>query len=730
MSDSNAPKFRIYPSIGVARVGNGPADKKQVVWSPEIPCKDMYATDLDLYTKAGKLKKMAQRFYVYECDDEGNPLRPINPDDYQIEWKVEVANKKPFWYDFNNCLDLSIVSRNQTLSPNVANNKLAPGKSTMYRNPNVIDMSKRVSEGEDDYNYRKELVTRASGKCDREVEGRLVELTGFFPSVHGSDGISRLAQSMGCDVKTVTLGTIEYDDGKYGDGAEEKEARYRGTLIFYAGDGVSAALNPSDLNIDFADNSNWYDDICDGRVTATLTPLDKDGTTKAGVSPVTLDDARSAAWIVTAPPNYAPQIDPLSTMFDLVTGTANEDFNPGLSLVIPLMYRLYRMQWVNLGDFLAPSFRESIDQLAARGELKFLYTKEPKEEADRVRKKIFNLFRNPAYHYNNEPVIPSKEQTDIQNRGVGTDELKMPFYPSDGVDYPGSPAQWFAIPPVLYQQLEYWRDGKFESIPGLHGEAMDELGAFFQQCYIEAADEPNKEALLMTRAVLDTLYGGGFHPGVELTWPIRHEELYAENKLVFPAVLERDGHSIGLYGLREVRVNAASREREEEIFYKDFGYRMDSENIRASLATEDGHWLWQLTPGDMTKWMGIPWQSDAGSCQAVFTEEQYPVPAWWAANLPVYVLTEDSYTALNDPEILDETKRYIFANRLQWLHTANTGYVGYHAEGGYTKGLVNMVYQWDKIGAVVGRKLEADVPGIPKLLYVAYASADADKLNS
>ncbi|MEM9463193.1 MAG: LodA/GoxA family CTQ-dependent oxidase [Myxococcota bacterium] len=718
-----APKFRIYPSIGVARLGNGPAQKTQVAWSPEVPGKDMFATDLEFYTREGKLKKMAQRFYIYECDDKGKPVRPIDPDKYDITWTVEVANKKPFWYEFGNCLDLSIVSENQDLSPRVAREELAPARSVLRRNPNVLNMEERVPGG---YDYRKELVNRPP-KVSVHASAPKHELGGRFPFVPTNSSVSRLAKSMGCDDEEVNLGTIEYDDGLYEGQIRE---RYKGTLIVYAGDGASASLNPSDLNTNFADNSNWYDDICDGRVTATLTAKDGSEPTK------TLDDARSAAWLVTAPPNYAPQIDPLATMFDLTTGAAytpqqEPPYAPSLSLVLPLMFRLYRMQWVNLGDFLAPSFRETIDQLTKEGKLKYLYTKEPKPEADKVREEIFALFRNPAYPVNNEPIIPSQEQTDIDNRGVGTDPLGLPYYPGDGVDYPGSPAQWFAIPPVLYAQLENWRDGKFDTPPGLAtAKTMDDIGKFYQQCFADAAKEPNKQALLMTRAVLDTLYGGGFHPGVELTWPMRHNAIYAENELVYPAVLERDNHRYGFYGLREIRLNAADPARQGEIFFNDFGFQMDAEDIRESLdPTNEKHWLWTITPGDLTKWMGIPWQSDAGSCQAVFTEEQYPVPAWWAANLPVYVLPKASLDKLEDPDIVDDTKQYIYANRLAWLHTANTGFIGYHAQGGYTNGLISMVYQWNKIGVVTGRprpKSAEGLKGIPEVLYVAFEPGDAD----
>ncbi|MES2017346.1 MAG: LodA/GoxA family CTQ-dependent oxidase [Pseudomonadota bacterium] len=689
-------RFRIYPSIGIARLGNGPAQKEHVIFSPEIPWENLYRTDENYLTADGHIKKQAQRFYIYECKEDGTPLGPIDPNEYEISWHVEVANKKPFWYDFNNSLDLSIMSENRNLSPNFAKDKLAPGIGAAQRNPNVLDMGKHMAHG---YDYRKELVNRPPLTSVTDSAQRAV-LCGQFP--FHKNGSSLLAKSLKTDAKSVDLGTIEYDQG---------------TLIFYAADGKSASLNPSDVNTDFADNSNWYDDICDGRISATIIA-------KADRTCHQLDDANSAAWVATAPPDYAPQIQPISTMYDMIVGASNDDFAPELSLVFPMLYRLYRMQWVNLGDFLAPSFRETIDQLTAQGKFHFLFSNVDSPEAAEVRSKVFSQFRDPSYPYDNEPIIPSSSTTNISNRGSGLDALKLPFYPGDGINYPGSPAQWFAIPPLLYEELKKWRDGLCKSIDGQPFHNMDELGAYFRTVYLDAARDPAKKPLLMTRAVLETLYGGGFHPGVELTWPMRHNLIYAENCEVFKEV----GPKTGLYGLREVRINAATVERQKAIFFNDFGFQMVSEDIRESMdASNPKHWLWEITPGDLTKWMGIPWQSDAGSCQAVFIEKQYPVPAWWAANLPVYVLPEASYQKLLDPEILPETKRYIYGNRLAWLQTTDTGFVGYHAEGGYMNGLIAMVYQWDKIGMVTGRKLEPRIEGIPDIVYVAFNGKESGR---
>lgn len=719
MSDQKKPAFRIYPSIGIARMGNGPATKEDVVFSPEVPWKNLFETDIVPHTAEGALKKQAQRFYVYKCNEQGNPVEKISPEDYDIQWFVEVANKKPFWYDFNNSLDLSVDMddkingfNNKNLSKAFYEDRIAPGISASARNPNI------PSEGVDQRgipNSRKELVNGPNFGSVSLANSRM-ELEGLFPFPRVGE-VSNIATKMKTTPKTVKLGTIEYDE----DGSNPET---NGSLIFYSGDGVSASLNPSDLNTDFADNSNWYDDICDGRVTAKLTP-------KGGGETIILDGPEAAAWIASAPPDYAPQINPISSLYDLVTGADSGEVKTDeasvLSMVLPLLFKFYQMQWVNLSDFLAPSFKEVIDQLVHKGKFHYLYT--PGDESQATREAIFTLFRNPRYNYINEGIIPSKDVTSFDALGIPALPEKLPYYVGDGINYPGSPAQWFAIPPFLYDQMEQWSNGLFTTPPDLTGfmeqdhklNPMVRLGEYYQKDFVDAAKDPQKAPLLMTRAVLETLYGGGFHPGVELTWPMRHAQMYKENTSTFFSVNGRQEYD--LFGLREVRLNSASKEVQDKVFFKDFGFLMTPEDVRKSMDSKnEEYWLWQITPGDLTKWMGIPWQSDAGSCQAVWTKSQYPVPAWWAANLPIDVLTNESYKAIKSAETLPDTKRNLYASRQPWLQTTDTGYVGYHAEGGYLNGLINMVYQWDQIGSVAARKLELD--GYPKTVYVSFDGKD------
>ena len=221
-------KFRIYPSIGIARLGNGPADKDSVVFSPEVPWANLYETENNYVLPDGAIKKQAQRFYIYECDDKGHPVGKIDPAKYEITWTAEVANKKPFWYDFNNSLDLSVKTDNLNLSPNFYNDKIAPGIDATYRNPNVLHQGLREKDGP---NYRKELVNSpAAVTVSADPKYKKLPIVGQFPFSHApnakqqSNGTvaSKLANFLNTTEAVVKLGTVEYDNGD---------------LIFYGADG-------------------------------------------------------------------------------------------------------------------------------------------------------------------------------------------------------------------------------------------------------------------------------------------------------------------------------------------------------------------------------------------------------------------------------------------------------------------------------------------------------------
>src|SRR3712207_2923427 len=116
-----------------------------------------------------------------------------------------------------------------------------------------------------------------------------------------------------------------------------------------------------------ANNALWSDDISDGPVEAAVRI---DGRH----IPVT------GAWVVVAPPNYAPGIQSVVTMYDAVFEVATfldperRPSRPSFTrMIYPLFARMVQNQWVNAGflrdfgwgspsDFLAP---EILHQLAS-----------------------------------------------------------------------------------------------------------------------------------------------------------------------------------------------------------------------------------------------------------------------------------------------------------------------------------------------------------------------------
>ena len=81
-----------------------------------------------------------------------------------------------------------------------------------------------------------------------------------------------------------------------------------------------AKLIPSEHRADtppplatYANNDGWFDDASDGPVTATVTIRTPGGTREMPVD---------AAWVLCAPPDFAPRVRPIITLYDLLTDLA------------------------------------------------------------------------------------------------------------------------------------------------------------------------------------------------------------------------------------------------------------------------------------------------------------------------------------------------------------------------------------------------------------------------
>ena len=205
---------KIHPAIGIARIGNSP---EGYFITPEIP--GLRDTPLGGYkdngdTRAGvppRIKRQAARFRIYAYDATGAALGELTLSDAEIAWTVHLVNSKAEADRFAGKIgeDLPLGERRPR---------------NEWRNADIDD--------------RASLVIDPGSR-----------------TVAGPDKEARLdgGQFRGIEVP---LGNLRTDaDGR---------------LLVLGGFGLSAASNPGQRIVNYANNDRWHDDVSDGPVTATV----------------------------------------------------------------------------------------------------------------------------------------------------------------------------------------------------------------------------------------------------------------------------------------------------------------------------------------------------------------------------------------------------------------------------------------------------------------------------
>lgn len=604
----------------VARVGIFPAiglcrvgGSTEWFYAPEVPGLPSNGGK-DYKSTDGRIKKQAQRFRVYAFDDEGRVIKEITDSARsKIKWSVRVANTKGAWYGFNNPMD---------------NGDNAPGLPGMKRNQFFV--------------------------TDEERERMLVIDSGVH-KIHGKSvntgGDEELHQMGGrfWDKQDVGLGHLQTDDA--------------GRLIVFPPDGVSQSAIPNNPISSFADNDGWHDDWCDGPVHAEV---EIDGETYTA----------DPSWVASVGPNFAPEIAPISTLYDVIDnmnwqeGWSNPDLSGKVSFakyIYPTFRRAALMEWVGS----AANLREGWLKIADFSDPKFIKRLTDASRKNAAwREQVFEQFRDP---YN------------LSEDAYKTEADKIPYMLGDGVNYSGSPLQWFQFPKLQYEYLKKWRDGEFvDDLKPAKGKPITSIDQ------VPLADQPHA----LTEAALEPCSGGAFHPGVELTYYLRHKTMYARN-----------------YDENQDLFRLAQRERKDLVM--DLGRLLTPEILMNGFEGVPSPITHQAA-GDLTRWMGLPWQCDAFSCQDVLTQPDFPTAVWWPALLPVDVLPEEFYDQMVRTDIPEPEQVKFFNTREGWKR--GVAGIGYHADASYWDGLSRMIYLWERMGFVVrrewpkGSKRPQDIP--------------------
>lgn len=635
--------FKIHPAIGIARVGNSPTEfclTPETAQGLPLKCDSQGRATVDaagdeqpietFKDAQGRIKRQAARFRVYIYQDandtQGRELKlgdkvffypktgrytgaEIKAEVKDIQWTVYLANKKASWYAF------------QELA---GEHGYAPDHP--LRNADITDPDQRqrliIDPGPQTVSY--------TNKAQRRAEfalGKNPEFPQCFPPPLQPNNITTLGElivhKQNNHNRLVVL-------GGYGNAGS-----------FKTGFGQPYTQH-------FANNDGWFDDVADGPVTAKLVvqPLTADDDPMPDGTGIMLLPVDDPAWVLTASPSYAPQLENMITLADVAYDIAlramaydteiygpqtigtppgarqalaanspvgwNDHYYPYFYRDIwPILRRPTFFQWVLIFD---PNFGGDPHNTDpnARGNLDFNVIsvppyagEDPTQRAERARQRefIYKILRKPGQE--NQYVADFKTQHGYQ-------PLLMPLLFGDNPLTNTLPSKFLRLTDTQLFFLRQWRDGKFinEKLEGL------------------PPAPPSGHDLDV--GVLWNTVGGAFCPGGEVCWIIRNPAIYAK-----PYRIKHAPYTPGTLSMPNV---------------------VSGDNTVASDLSKG------LEPGDLTKYSSQPWQTDFNECASQDIEVTYnswdtTYPAstgdpftqlfaktifWWPAHRPMEVFPPNS----------------------------------------------------------------------------------------
>jgi hypothetical protein len=629
-------KFKIHPAIGIARVGDSPdgfylAPEQAGQLPFELTAEGKERTIQKFKDEQQQVKRQAARFRVYVYNDKfpqgtelqvGDEIEVVNQKSGQlmigevldIEWTVYLANKKASWYEF------------KQLDGEHGYDDAHP-----LRNADVTDADARqqliIDPGPQTVSY-----TNEKQRTAHFAKGQNPGYSQSFPPPLRPFSIETLGE----------LRAIEQD-------------KYRRLLVL-GGYGHSGSYKKGfgePVIKDYANNDGWFDDTSDGPVTARIKYkiLKEDGRDPSpGARTTAYANVEVPAWVVVGYPRYAPQIQDIITMDEVVYDVAVRDFgyepymygtSPFTGSPVPpdptdakalALWReqaqwntdyypyFYRDIWPILSrptnyqsvmDFDAftggdphntssgsgGNFDESMISIPP-------YDGEDPAEREKRRQwrlRVWQVLRKPG-------------QENLWNFAVDPNMQRylpvlMPFLCGDNPLSNTVPSKFLRLTDTQLFILRQWAEGKFinEKLEGIPVTIPE-------QSAVTGAD--------LDRGVLSNLLGGSFCPGGEATWIIRNPAIYAE-----PYRIKHSSY------FTPANLNS---------------WNPQPLSLPGDLQTQDdaGSMKVGLEPGDLTKYSGIPWQADFNECSTQpidITYEQWNVIDPLSVGDPAQQITQNTF---------------------------------------------------------------------------------------
>ncbi len=554
-------RYAIHPSIGIARVGNSPdgfylaPDALGALPTECDPAANPTIEDgrpkpVSAFKDAeGRIRRQAALFKIFAYDDT-HPragAREVTlgaPEVERIEWTAHMANKKAAWYASTElCGNLMLGEKNSYGNQNVPRRN-AHVTGVERRRHLIIDPGPRVV----DRPRQREEFGRDNGPSG------YTHVSFPAPDLH----------PFGID----SLGAMLMNDA--------------GHLAVLGGHGHAGGRQ--DIQT-YVGADSWYDDISDGPVTCRLT-------LNGSAVPIEL-----TAWVIVAPPKFAPELRNISTLDDVMydvgvrflhlvpdlydetrwAGGWNPDYTASYARDIqPIIERPGDYVWVaNVPSMIAfsrPRFDPTDASAANRAnrEAYFAYFREPGQNELGRQHEV--LLRDGI------PMMPVNSGTNsVTDRDID---------------------KFMSLTLTQYMLLKQWAAGAFSA---------------------DESAPPPQGVSVLDQASVGNCVGHPMSPGVEVSWNMRNPNVYE----------------------RPYRI----RRRADEAFYAAHGLDPNRDECEGG----------GCEPGDLTKRMSPPWQSDLYQCSVEwinFTKpdrnnndvSNMPDPPtfyayWWPPQAPVNVMT-------------------------------------------------------------------------------------------
>jgi hypothetical protein len=578
--------FRLHPAINFARLGTSDdyylspetsaglptRDGGDIVGGLPIKCgtENEPITSGDLRDDDGNLKRQAARYRIFAYTFESKKSPDTYPNGGGIEilpgstlhdgrtvkdvvWTVHLANKKANAYNVVNTQGVHAYGPNKV--PQIRNPE-------EYGDPDLLDEQNKDASLLDPQTRVRKLVIdpgpRSIKSSDRDKVVRFsfdAKTPASFSDRQGGIG-TQTDYPKSYPQQAFPDDPLFQPSGPL-DSLGELTTDAKGHLLVLPGKGRTAAWHdeygqPMPLTGDL-NNGGWFDDAADGPVSATIVFEDGDG------PPV----EAAGAWVVCTDPAYAPQIRNVVSVWDDVYDTWVRELD--------LQPRIYKKgekgeEGRYLDDY-QPSFHADIHPIFRAAALQ-RWTANLPELAVK------------AHHAVEQIKADAKPEETIM---AGLAYIRNPKEPAElNVGVPlmplslGDAGQAFlTVSKTQYFFLEQWNKGIIDATEGA------ELG-------------PGE---YLDMAALSNCLGGRYVPGIEVSHVIRRPEMYERHWRTTHCGPFRVKYTYD--PTRYEQLQRDRRGRPKPVL--TVGWLPFSDN--------DG-----LEPGDISKFMAIPWQTDYNSC--------------------------------------------------------------------------------------------------------------------